>query len=85
LIPRLLQARRETPSFKPRVVTVSSSAHKIGKIRWEDIDYRKHPEEYSKWTAYGSAKLANILFAKELAKKFADEGILSYSLHPGGR
>lgn len=34
--------------------------------------------------AYAQSKLANVLFVQELAKRFASEGILAYTLHPGG-
>ena len=38
----------------------------------------------TKWLAYGQSKTANILFAKQLNKLYASEGIQAFALHPGG-
>ena len=38
---------------------------------------------YSKWTAYGQSKTANMLFALSLAEKFGPKGLQAFSLHPG--
>jgi NAD(P)-dependent dehydrogenase (short-subunit alcohol dehydrogenase family) len=65
-----------------RVVTVSSSAHHIGWIRLDDL----HGEHrYRKWLAYGQSKLANLLFAFELQRKFDRTGAkhLSIGCTPG--
>ena len=43
----------------PRVVTLSSGAHRIGSIRWDDLQRRRH---YNNWLAYGQSKLANLMF-----------------------
>ncbi|MBB5232953.1 NAD(P)-dependent dehydrogenase (short-subunit alcohol dehydrogenase family) [Deinococcus budaensis] len=61
-----------------RVVTVSSEAHRFGRIRFDDPEFRRG---YGGWGAYAQSKLANVLFARELARR---EGWLSSnSLHPG--
>lgn len=66
---------------KPRVITVSSEAHRWpGAFRLEQL---AKPSSYNNWRAYGASKLSNILFAKELANRLADYGITSNSLHPG--
>ncbi|MEX0987772.1 MAG: SDR family NAD(P)-dependent oxidoreductase, partial [Bacteroidales bacterium] len=54
---QLFSLLRETKDS--RVVNVSSSAHIIGNIRFDDIHWEK---KYRKWLAYGMSKLANILF-----------------------
>jgi retinol dehydrogenase-12 len=66
-----------------RVVVVSSSAHGMGKLDFEDLNWRSRP--YNSMGAYGQSKLANILFAKELAirETFMGSGVTTYSLHPG--
>ena len=66
-----------------RIVVVSSLAHTFGKIDIEDLNYEKRG--YSSWGAYGQSKLANVLFARQLAKKMEEEGanVKVYSLHPG--
>jgi len=72
----------ELKAGKPsRVVVVSSLANKRGGINWDDINWEKN---YDKWLAYAQSKTANILFAKQLNKLYASEGIQAYSLHPGG-
>lgn len=63
-----------------RVVSVSSIAHKRNAVQFDDMDFS---ENYDPWKAYGQSKTANILFAKELQKRFAGDGITSVSCHPG--
>lgn len=62
-----------------RVVTQSSIAHLQGKINFEDINSEK---SYSRSGAYSQSKLANLLFAYELARRAGDE-VLSVAVHPG--
>lgn len=64
-----------------RVVTVSSYAHMMGKIDFGDLTFER--KRYSAWGAYAQAKLANILFSNELARRTAGTGVTSNSLHPG--
>lgn len=64
-----------------RVITVSSLAHLSGLINLKDLNY--HKRWYFTWSAYGESKLANYLFAKELAKRTKGKHIISMSLHPG--
>jgi len=74
-------------SSPSRVVTLSSCAHDKmldnppGHISFEDPNWETRT--YSGWPAYSQSKLANLLFAKELAKKLEGTGVTSYSLHPG--
>jgi NAD(P)-dependent dehydrogenase (short-subunit alcohol dehydrogenase family) len=76
LLPQLLQAAA------PRVVTVSSLAHRNGKINFDDLQSEKH---YVPWTAYNQSKLANLLFARELDRRAraAASRLLSIPVHPG--
>ncbi|KAI0049331.1 NAD(P)-binding protein [Auriscalpium vulgare] len=67
--------------FFPRIVNVSSSAHRYTPVRFEDYNFSDG--SYSQFSAYGQSKTANILFTVELAKRYAKDGILSFSLHPG--
>ena len=66
----------------PRVVALSSTAHKISDIRWDDPNF--NTGEYDKWQAYGQAKTANSLFAVELDKRMQEFGGRAYAVHPGG-
>ena len=66
----------------PRVVTVSSLMHWIGHINFNDLQRERR---YSKWLAYGQAKLSNLLFAFELDRRAKATGIplISVAAHPG--
>jgi NAD(P)-dependent dehydrogenase (short-subunit alcohol dehydrogenase family) len=63
-----------------RVVSVSSGAHGITGIRWDDMH---SASEYEPWQAYGQSKTANVLFAVELNRRGAAHGVRAFSLHPG--
>ena len=65
----------------PRVVTLSSAGHSRADVDLDDPDFEH--TEYSAWDAYGRSKSANALFARELARRAGDQGLLSYSVHPG--
>ena len=66
-----------------RVVTVSSQAHRIGRIRLDDPNWERG--RYRRWAAYGQSKLANLLFAFELEARLAaaGSGLRSVAAHPG--
>jgi NAD(P)-dependent dehydrogenase (short-subunit alcohol dehydrogenase family) len=65
-----------------RVVTVSSTAHRYGRIRFGDL---QGEHSYGRWRAYSQSKLANILFARELERRLraADSTVKSVAAHPG--
>ena len=65
-----------------RVVTVSSAAHTAGTIRWNDLAWKTG---YSEMRAYAMSKLANLLFAYELQRKFSagQAETISVACHPG--
>src|SRR3954454_18159459 len=66
-----------------RVVTVSSGAHRMGRIDLEDLNWRTR--SYDRWKAYGQAKLANLLFTSELQRRLAavDSEVRAVAAHPG--
>jgi NAD(P)-dependent dehydrogenase (short-subunit alcohol dehydrogenase family) len=64
-----------------RIVSVSSAAHLRSPVVFEDIQYDKR--EYEPWQAYGQSKTANVLFAVEASRLWADDGITANSLMPG--
>ena len=76
----LLERLLATPGS--RVVTVSSGAHRVGKIRFDDLQWEKG---YRKWMAYGQSKLANLLFTYELQRRLEARaaGTLAVACHPG--
>lgn len=69
--------KESTPS---RIINVSSGAHKIGRIHFDNINLTNN---YTLWRAYGQSKLANILFTYELARRLEGTGVTVNCLHPG--
>jgi NAD(P)-dependent dehydrogenase (short-subunit alcohol dehydrogenase family) len=65
-----------------RVVTVSSAAHRMGSIDFDDLQGERG---YSAWPRYGQSKLANLLFCFELQRRAAAAGatLCSMAAHPG--
>lgn len=76
LLPAILAAPQA------RVVTVSSGAHTPGRIAFDNLDGARG---YQRWVAYAQSKLANLLFAYELQRRFAaaGAGAISLACHPG--
>jgi len=71
------------PRIVDRVVTVASDAHRIGKIRLDDLNWEHG--DYQRWRAYGQSKLANLLFTLELQRRLNEAGsdIRAFAAHPG--
>jgi NAD(P)-dependent dehydrogenase (short-subunit alcohol dehydrogenase family) len=67
---------------EPRVVTVSSTAHRMGQINFDDLNSERG---YRRWRAYGQSKLANLLFSFELDRRARAAGtpLRSVAAHPG--
>ena len=76
----LLERLLATPGA--RVVNVSSGAHRMGKIRFDDLHWA---QRYRRWGAYGQSKLANLLFTFELQRRLAARRLtqISVACHPG--
>jgi NAD(P)-dependent dehydrogenase (short-subunit alcohol dehydrogenase family) len=70
------------PRISGRVVTVSSSAHRMGRINLDDLN---STHGYRPWRAYGQSKLANLLFTSELQRRLLAAGspVLAMAAHPG--
>lgn len=64
-----------------RVVTVSSLAHRITGVDFEDINFEKR--EYQPILGYAQSKTANVLFAVELDRLGQSDNIRSFAIHPG--
>ncbi|HEY2769969.1 MAG TPA: oxidoreductase [Solirubrobacteraceae bacterium] len=66
----------------PRVVTVASGAHRIGRINFDNLNGERR---YNNWLAYGQSKLANLMFCFELQRRAGAAGteLLSMAAHPG--
>lgn len=63
-----------------RVVILSSGAQRLGQIHWDDPNFTTG---YDSTAAYAQSKKANVLFAVELDRRFAKDGIRAYAVHPG--
>jgi NAD(P)-dependent dehydrogenase (short-subunit alcohol dehydrogenase family) len=65
-----------------RVVTLSSTVHKMGRINFDNLNGDRH---YFRWNAYGQSKLANLLFMLELDRRLRGSGstVKSLAAHPG--
>jgi len=76
LLPKLLAASR------PRVVTLSSAAHRMGKVSFDNLQGERR---YQHWLAYAQSKLANLLFCFELQRRASAAGtnLESLAAHPG--
>lgn len=76
LLPNLQQAA------SPRVVTLSSLAHKRGRIDFTDLQSERR---YRRWSAYGQSKIANLYFMVELDRRARAAGwdLTSVAAHPG--
>jgi NAD(P)-dependent dehydrogenase (short-subunit alcohol dehydrogenase family) len=66
-----------------RVVMVSSSAHRYAPKDGIEFDNLSGARGYSAWKAYGQSKLANLLFAKALARRLASSEQAAIAIHPG--
>ena len=80
LLPTLKQS---APS---RIINVSSAFHdramgRPGDIHFDDLFFER--TKYDGWTAYAQSKLANVLHARELARRLEGTGVTAVSVHPG--
>jgi NAD(P)-dependent dehydrogenase (short-subunit alcohol dehydrogenase family) len=71
------------PAITDRVVTVSSGAHRMGRIDLDDLNWERR--RYRRWPAYGQSKLANLLFTMELQRRLDEAGspVRALAAHPG--
>ena len=65
-----------------RIITLSSIGHRLGGVDFDDMNCEKGG--YDKWKAYGRSKSAKALLAVELDRRLAEQGVRSFSVHPGG-
>ena len=82
LAPFLL-TRKLLPAFVTgaRVIAVSSTGHEqCPGMNWDDLNFT---EGWASGRAYCQAKLANILFTRELARRYGPHGLFAHAMHPG--
>jgi retinol dehydrogenase 12 len=74
----LLDRLKATPGA--RIVSTASDAHKSGKLDFDDLQSEK---SYGSFRVYGTSKLCNILFTRELARRLDGADVTANCLHPG--
>lgn len=79
LLTNLLRTTLES-SAPSRVVIVSSDAHRRARLDFDDLQLETG---YTGWKAYCRSKLANVLFTRELARRWEGTGVTANCLHPG--
>lgn len=80
LLTNLLRERLQADGGA-RVINTASVAHKFGKVDFDDLDNLKR--RYRSFPVYGTSKLENILFTRELAQRWNGTGVTSVCFHPG--
>ncbi|KAI5118896.1 hypothetical protein M0805_002812 [Coniferiporia weirii] len=84
LLPALFEGAKDSPDGKARVVTTSSIGHSLfPAVDYDALTDTPKRSSYSTHELYCQTKLANVMFARELAKRYADQGIVSTSCNPG--
>lgn len=81
LLPLIRRAAAESPPRSVRIINTSSDGSEmIPGLNWDDLQLleRFHPGH-----AYCQGKLANVMFARALARRLAGEGVVAHALHPG--
>ncbi len=81
LLPRLREAAASQTAGSARVIAVSSTAHRYS--QGFDFDDLQGFKKGNAGGAYCQAKLANILFTRELARRVVADGIVAHAMHPG--
>ncbi|MFI1397425.1 SDR family NAD(P)-dependent oxidoreductase [Streptomyces sp. NPDC020681] len=64
-----------------RIVVVSSTGHQLSPVVFDDVNFAFRA--YDPWLAYGQSKTANVLFAVEATRRWADDNITANALTPG--
>lgn len=67
--------------YPSRIVCLSSGGHKYSPVDFDDLNWEKRA--YDKWLAYGQSKTANALHALALDRRFRDQGVRAFAVHPG--
>jgi NAD(P)-dependent dehydrogenase (short-subunit alcohol dehydrogenase family) len=80
LIPALIEGYKQS-GRKSRVVNVSSHAHAVSDVVFDDINFKNR--DWDIFPAYGQSKTANILFSVALTHLYSDKGIVSNAFMPG--
>ena len=91
LLPILIETAKASPEKHVRVVTTSSSGHlfhdstriNYDTVREDTEEQKRIRRKVGTQRLYFQSKFGNVLFARELARRYGDQGIVSTSLNPG--
>lgn len=83
LMPALLAGRDSSPDGYVRVITTSSSAAYRYTLNWDSFKAGAARRKMSPRTLYCQSKFADVVFARQLAKRYGEKGIVSISCNPG--
>ncbi|AEO66060.1 9a6ef236-f796-4809-87ca-696f79159db8 [Thermothielavioides terrestris] len=87
LQPLLCRTAADQPGADVRVVMMTSIAWRLapsdGGIVFDRLRSTQEMPVFGRWLRYGQSKLANMLWARELARRYGAQGVLAVSLHPG--
>jgi NAD(P)-dependent dehydrogenase (short-subunit alcohol dehydrogenase family) len=82
LLPRMVETAADLAAGTVRVVQTSSAGNLFGRLDLADLD-GDEGRWFGGFRAYGTSKLANILFTRELARRLAGTGVDAFAFHPG--
>ncbi|KAI0330505.1 NAD-P-binding protein [Cubamyces sp. BRFM 1775] len=83
LMPALIAGAASSPDHHARVVTTSSSAAYIDTLRWDTFKDTPQRRKMSTETLYNQSKFGDVVLANQIAKRYANKGIISISVNPG--
>ncbi|PCH41871.1 NAD(P)-binding protein [Wolfiporia cocos MD-104 SS10] len=84
LLPSLLAGKETAPDHHARIIHTSSSGAYLYTINWESFRDGPARRKMSTEQLYYQTKFANVLVARQFARQYADQDIISISLNPGG-
>ncbi|KAF7789133.1 hypothetical protein EIP86_000068 [Pleurotus ostreatoroseus] len=84
LMPALEEAAKSSPDGHARIVTTSSSGAYLDTLHWDTFrDNLAARKKLGTQNLYFQSKFGNVVVAREIARRYADKGILSFSCNPG--
>ncbi|KAL0955504.1 hypothetical protein HGRIS_001742 [Hohenbuehelia grisea] len=83
LMPVLLSTAQASPDRQARIITTSSIGGYLGHLDYDTFKDSAKRRSCFRHTLYAQSKYGNVVVAREIARRYADKGIVSISLHPG--
>ncbi|TFY52322.1 hypothetical protein EVJ58_g10085 [Rhodofomes roseus] len=83
LLPALIAGKASSPDGHTRIIATSSSGSYLGIIHWDTLKDGPARRKTNSQELYFQSKFANVVVTRQLAKRYADQGIIAVSLNPG--